>query len=207
MDEKKDSQEVATDDNAETSTQQETKKHKGHKGLIITVVIIVVIAAVGVAGWAWHSQPSFCNAICHQPMDTYVQSYSSGDTAVLSAVHAKQGMKCLDCHEAKLDEQLTEFGVWMSGDYETPLPEGTFDYDESYCLNESCHNMTRDELTESTASLPFNPHNTARHGDIACSTCHKAHGQSVMYCSECHDEAEVPNGWLSYDEYVSSQEN
>jgi len=172
------------------------KTGRRHRGLIITIVIILVIACLGVGFAVWHEQPSFCNAICHKPMDPYVQSYGSGNTACLSAVHAKQGMKCLDCHVPTMDQQMAEAGAWLSGDYQDPIPAYTFTYDESYCLNESCHNMTRDELTESTAMLPLNPHAT-QHGEIACSECHKAHSASVMYCATCHKDAEVPNGWVA----------
>ncbi len=56
----------------------------------------------------------------------------------------------------------------------TPVAENTFQYNESFCLNESCHNMTRDELTESTSDMAFNPH-VQQHGDIDCGECHKAH--------------------------------
>lgn len=62
---------------------------KGRKGLIVTVVAIVVIALAGAGFWVWHQQPSFCNAICHRPMDRYVETYESGNSSMLSAVHAK----------------------------------------------------------------------------------------------------------------------
>lgn len=179
---------------------------KGRKGLIVTVVVIVVIAVAGAGFWVWHQQPSFCNAICHQPMDSYVETYESGNTAMLSAVHAKQGKVCLDCHEAKFDEQVNEATAWISGDSTTPIAENTFQYDESFCLNEACHNMTRDELTESTSNMAFNPHKQ-QHGDIDCGECHKAHSASVMYCTQCHAEAEVPAGWMSYSDYMSSKQN
>ena len=36
----------------------------------ITVAVLAVVAAVAGGGfWVWHEQPSFCNAICHTPMD------------------------------------------------------------------------------------------------------------------------------------------
>ncbi len=178
---------------------------KGRKGLIVTVVAIVVIALAGAGFWVWHQQPSFCNAICHKPMDRYVETYESGNSSMLSAVHAKQGKVCLDCHEAKLDDQVAEATAWVSGDFTDPVAENTFQYNESFCLNESCHNMTRDELTESTSDMAFNPH-VQQHGDIDCGECHKAHSESVMYCTQCHAEAEVPDGWMSYSDYMSAKQ-
>ena len=65
--------------------------------------------------------------------------------------------------------------------------------------------MTRDELIQKTADVTFNPHYT-QHGDIACSTCHKAHSDSVMYCTECHAAAQTPDGWLTWDEYQQSKQ-
>ena len=47
--------------------------------------------------------------------------------------------------------------------------------------------------------MEFNPHK-AQHGEIECSECHKAHRASVMYCTQCHSEAEVPEGWLTVAE-------
>ncbi len=179
-------------------------KKKSNKGKIIGIVVAVV-AVLGIAFWTWHSQPSFCNAVCHTPMDPYVQTYESGDSAMLSAVHAKAGKICLDCHEAKFDEQVHEATAWVSGNYQNPIPENTFEYDETFCLNKACHNMTRDELTQKTADMTFNPHVT-QHGDIACSTCHKAHSDSVMYCTECHAAAQTPDGWLTWDEYQQSKQ-
>ena len=45
----------------------------------------------------------------------------------------------------------------------------------------------------------YNPHE-AHHMELECTTCHKAHRASVMYCTQCHAQAEVPEGWLSMGE-------
>ncbi|WP_282209016.1 cytochrome c3 family protein [Parvibacter caecicola] len=65
-------------------------------------------------------------------------------------------------------------------------------------MNESCHNMTRDELTEKTADCEFNPH-AMQHDNYDCSTCHKAHRASIYYCTKCHSETadDLPAGWLT----------
>ena len=131
---------------------------------------------------------------------------------------------CLDCHKPVLSQQITEGMHWISGSYEvaganakgqTILEErdletlaagvGMEDEDQ-FCLNDSCHHVTddgteiktRDDLLAATADLDpeYNPHQP-QHGEYACSQCHKAHSQSVNYCTQCHSTAVVPDGWLS----------
>ena len=71
---------------------------------------------------------------------------------------------------------------------------------DELCLNESCHHLTRDDLYELTADMgTYNPH-WAHHEELECTTCHKAHRASVMYRTQCHAQAEVPEGWLSMAE-------
>ena len=96
---------------------------------------------------------------------------------------------------------------WVTGNYVAPLEERDLDQlteargieGEQFCLNEACHNMTRDDLIKATSGMEFNPH-VAQHGEIACNECHKAHRASVVYCTQCHSEAEVPEGWLTVAE-------
>lgn len=71
---------------------------------------------------------------------------------------------------------------------------------DELCLNESCHHLARDDLYELTAGMgTYNPH-WAPHEELECTTCHKAHRASVMYCTQCHAQTEVPEGWLSMAE-------
>ena len=165
---------------------------------IVTVCIVAAVAVAAVGGFAvWHNQPSFCNSICHTPMNAYVESYYNSDGTMLANAHMKAGKDCLTCHEPKIEEQIGEGIHWITGDY-------TFDEDtqhlvsrsgefatQEFCLNESCHNMTRDELTESTSDMAFNPH-VQQHGDIDCGECHKAHSESVMYCTQCMPRPRCP---------------
>ena len=162
---------------------------------IVVGVVAVTLVAAGAGFMVWHEQPSFCNAICHSPMDSYVESYYSGDDAHLVTAHVAQGDECLDCHVPTLDEQMAEGLKWVSGDFKDPLP--AMEYEDSFCLNEACHDVTRDDLTQATADMDFNPHQN-RHGDLACSTCHSMHGASDMYCGQCHEEAAAEGrelGW------------
>ena len=127
---------------------------------------------------------------------------------MLAAYHGKLGNTCLDCHVPTLGEQISEGGAWLAGNYTFPLTERTASElteasgrsADELCLNEACHNLTRDDLYEKTADMgTYNPH-WAHHEELECTTCHKAHRASVMYCTQCHAQAEVPEGWLSMGE-------
>ena len=178
----------------------------GKKAITITVAIVAVIAVLGVGMFIWHGQPSFCGQVCHTPMQPYVDSYHNNDGATsLAYTHNLAGEKCLDCHPARIDEQVTEATHWVAGDY-------AFDQDsqrlisrsgeiatQDFCLSEDCHNLDLDQLREATSSMAWNPHDFTEHGMTNCGDCHKMHGQSVLVCSECHYQAaeNVPEGWDS----------
>lgn len=205
---------------------------KKSKRLPITIGVIVAIVAVAGAGfWVWHEQPSFCNAICHTPMDAYLPTYESetdqagidkygnevkNANAMLAPVHRQEnGDTCLSCHVPTLGEQMSEGGAWITGSYEVietkaglqVPPEATLDQlvaargvqPDEFCLNESCHNMTRDQLVEATSDMPFNPH-VPNHEVASCGSCHKAHRASVFTCASCHNETELPDGWVTESE-------
>lgn len=197
-------------------------KKKGKKWPIVVGVVAVVLIAAGAGFWVWHEQPSFCAAICHTPMDEYLETYEqepgttgvdkwgnevSNTNAMLAVSHKAQGKDCMSCHVPTLSEQMSEGINWVTGNYVYPLEERDTDMlteargldGDEFCLNESCHNLTRDDLVKATSGMEFNPHK-AQHGEIECSECHKAHRASVMYCTQCHSEAEVPEGWLTVAE-------
>ena len=109
---------------------------KGKKKLpIILGVVAVVVVAAGAGFWVWHEQPSFCNAICHTPMDAYYETYAEGtqdkwgneldETQRESMLAYKHGsypgdatVTCMECHVPTLSEQITEGIAWISGGYE-----------------------------------------------------------------------------------------
>lgn len=172
---------------------------------IVTVCIVAAVAVAAVGGFAvWHNQPSFCNSICHTPMNAYMESYYNSDGTMLANAHMKAGKDCLTCHEPKTEEQIGEGIHWITGNY-------TFDEDtqhlvsrsgeftmQEFCLNESRHNMDLDKLEKKTEWMAWNPHDFSEHGVTECH-CHKMHCQSVITCSECHYQAaeDVPEGWTS----------
>lgn len=200
----------------------QASKKRRRATVAVVVAAVIVVAAVGM--FVWHEQPSFCSAICHTPMDSYLPTYEAsidgsgtdkwGNTvedasSMLAPVHATAGKTCMDCHVPTLSEQLTEGAEWITGNYASPLGERTLDQlaaarglenSEEFCMNDTCHNFSREDLEKKTAWMgEINPH-SPQHGEQDCGLCHKAHRESVMYCSQCHTEAVVPDGWVSYQE-------
>lgn len=193
------------------------------------VVAVLVLAGAGLT--VWHEQPSFCAAICHDPMDSYLPTYEAtpGESAtdkwgndvedassMLAAVHGEVGKTCMDCHVPQLGEQMTEGLEWVTGNYDSPLGERTatqlleargIENSDEFCMNDSCHPYTRDDLEKKTAWMgKINPH-TPQHGEQKCTTCHKAHRTSVNYCTQCHTDAVVPDGWIDYTESKRLEES
>ena len=140
---------------------------------------------------------------------------------MLAPVHAQEGITCVGCHVPQMSEQVTEGLGWLTGSYsvvqtvdERFVPEEKTLSDltaargiasEAFCLNSGCHvnddgsTMTRDDLVDKTSYMKRNPH-VQEHGEVACSECHKAHRASTVYCSKCHSDATIPDGWISYKE-------
>ena len=156
--------------------------------------------------------------------DKYYHTVESTQ-GMMAAVHRDADVTCMGCHVPQLSEQIGEGIGWASGGYTvydtdmqtTVLPQRTLAdltearaiEDDAFCMNEQCHTAgtmpaTRDDLQEATASgAGRNPHDR-HHGDMSCDTCHKAHTQSINYCSDCHDDARTPDGWLTVDEAVDA---
>ncbi len=214
-------------------------RRKNRKLPVVIGVVVVVLAVAGGGFWVWHEQPSFCNAICHTPMDGYLTTYEatpgepatdkwgnevSDASSMLAPVHAQAGVTCVQCHVPQLAEQVGEGLSWVAGSYNvsqtiderfvpeekslSDLTEARGIASEQFCLNSGCHSnddgsaMTRDDLVEKTSDMKRNPH-VQQHGEVACSECHKAHRASTVYCSKCHSDTTIPDGWISYSEAES----
>ena len=172
---------------------------------IVVGVIAVVLVCAGAGFFAWHNQPSFCNAICHEPMDYYVEGYYSEAPqghASLAAAHAQEGVTCLQCHEATIEAQVNEGTAWISGAYavngDGSLQPQLITADKKQCVVAGCHEW-EDVVaaTQDWGGTPgVNPHASHQGEAIDCSNCHSVHGTSVMYCNACHDY-QVPAGWDS----------
>ena len=202
-------------ENTEKVAEQAAKpapKKGATRGRIVAAVVVAVVIVAGCGMFAWHNSPSFCGTVCHTPMSKYVADFEAGpvdggSTAMLAAYHgADADMNCLSCHEAKIDEQVTEGMSWISGSYnfdsDTQMLEsrsGELPTAE-FCLKSGCHDgiNTVDDLTAATADREFNPHDWSQHGVVTCGNCHKAHETSEFYCTQCHLDAtysSVSNGW------------
>ncbi|MCL1799649.1 MAG: cytochrome c3 family protein [Eggerthellaceae bacterium] len=196
--------------------------------LVVLGVLALAFIAAGAGFWIWHEQPSFCSAICHTPMDPYGRTYefSSGAPgedkwgnevpdagAMMVVTHKEAGEDCMACHVPSLGEQITEGLTWITGNYEYPLNERNLKNlveargipADEFCLNDRCHHVTadgaalqtRDDLFAMTDEYTRNPHKP-QHGENECGLCHKAHRASVNYCSQCHGDAPIPDGWLTH---------
>lgn len=196
MDEElKDSAVEGNSEQAESLEPNPKKKRSHKKHWIVLGTVAVIIIGLGIGGLVWHEQPGFCSAICHEPMDSYVSGYYSGDNSLLVTAHAEAGEECLDCHKTDLGQQISELGVYISGDYTTPLPmtkTGT----REFCGE--CHDSEEIKTkTENYGGSKRNPHDSHYGDSIECYSCHRAHRESTMYCSECHKDITSPNGWKS----------
>lgn len=126
------------------STEEESAKsapprRRARKIPIALGTLAVILVAAGAGFWVWHEQPSFCNAICHTPMDPYLPTYEAepgGEAvdkwgnevedagAMLAASHrASAKATCLDCHVPTLSEQVTEGVAWVTGGYDVDANE------------------------------------------------------------------------------------
>lgn len=124
------SREGGSSESAEPKSEGSRKKIGAVAGVLGAVFIIA-----GAGFFVWHEQPSFCNAICHMPMDPYMSTYEAepGGAAVdkwgnevedagamLSVTHRVNSAEatCLSCHVPTMSEQITEGVAWAAGSYE-----------------------------------------------------------------------------------------
>lgn len=183
------------------------QRKRGKRGWIVAGVVAAVVVVAGIGMWVWHEQPSFCNAICHSPMDAYVESYTEGDPGKLVTQHAAANESCLDCHEATLTTQVSEVMAWVSDSY--PMDEanrmlatGKEFATQEFCARSGCHDMT--EVVANTWGFSenaekYNPHASHQDNVLECGDCHKVHETSELYCAKCHD-LNLPEGWEATDE-------
>ncbi|MEG2261134.1 MAG: cytochrome c3 family protein [Raoultibacter sp.] len=171
---------------------------KTKKWPIAVGIVVAVLVVAGAGFFAWHEQPSFCNAVCHNPMDNYVEGYYN-DASLMAATHKNADVTCLECHEAKIDQQISEGINWATGNFKTDaqgnIARVGVTADKAFCASSGCHDMA--VVTAATqdwgGESGVNPHSNHQ-GLLDCSNCHSAHGTSHMYCNTCHDW-KVPQGW------------
>lgn len=224
------------DEAVDTASDESPAPKKKKNKVKIVGIVVGVILVLGIGLFVWHEQPSFCNAICHTPMDAYGDTFLKGDVdkygnelteqqsmGMMAYAHKeKAGFTCMKCHVPVLGQQVSEAMNWVSGNYEiigtnqkgqallkehtiAELSEPIGMSGDEFCLRSGCHvnddgsDMTRADLAAKTAHYGnYNPHES-HNGDMACDQCHKAHSQSVNFCSSCHaGEAPIPDGWVNY---------
>ena len=178
-------------------------KKKRKKLPVILGVVAVVLVAAGAGFFVWHEQPSFCNAICHTPMDPYNETYEQAidtqgvdkwgnevnDTrAMMSVLHREEDVTCLECHVPTIEEQLSEGMAWISGNYTVPLDEYTMKDltshrnapADEFCLNDSCHHVSSVDGSD----IKTRDDLTAIFADQTFNPHSEQHGQNQ--CSDCH---------------------
>jgi hypothetical protein len=166
---------------------------------IMSFAAFIALSGLVTGGVIWHKQPRFC-AMCHTPMNNYVQNYFGGDTTLQITRHAVGDtlkLKCVDCHESLIREQVREGMNWVTGNYTYPLEKrkiGT----RSFCMSAGCH--VESKIIEATKDhrntlFAYNQHEP-RHGKQECYNCHSMHGESVLTCNQCH-KFDLPDGWIS----------
>lgn len=207
-----DTQNSTTATEASTTPQNAEPKRPRKRGWIVAGVIVAVIVVAGAGFWVWHEQPSFCNSVCHSPMDYYVETYTADDPHLGITAHANNDVACLNCHEAELTTQISEVMAWVSDSYPmtddgTMLATGKEFANEEFCARSECHHAagtTFDEITNnlwgfSDNDPKYNPH--ASHQDLAleCGDCHGIHEANVLVCNECHS-LNMPEGWEAPNE-------
>lgn len=168
---------------------------------IVVGCVTLVLALAGAGLFAWHQTPGFCNAVCHVPMDNYVQGYFE-DESLCANAHYRAGTSCLDCHEPKLEEQVAEGLAWVRGDFRVDengdIATVGVTADEKMCTQGGCHDMK--DVIAATADwggeAGVNPHESHQGAPIDCSNCHGVHKASNMYCNACHDYL-TPEGWTN----------
>jgi len=177
-------------------TQGPAEKKARRKWPIVLGVVAVLLVSAGAGLMVWHEQPSFCNAICHEPMGSYVDEYYSEDRSLLAVVHRQADVECLDCHEPTFSDQVSEGIAWITGDFYAE-PEKRDFANDAFCLNEACHVKEGiAQATEDWGGNDFNPHASHMGKDITCGDCHSMHRESSVYCNKCHN-ADLPEGWVN----------
>lgn len=192
------------------------KKPRAHRKLpIILGAVVAVVIVAGAGFWVWHEQPSFCNAICHTPMDAYLPTYEcemnepgidkwgnevSTSNAMLAPVHRVENENtCMSCHVPVLSEQVSEVVSWVSGNYDVVttqtgmkvIPECNLEdltAARGIAPNDFCLNSSCHNLTQEDLLEA-----TEQYGER---NPHKEpHGQRL--CSDCHKAHRASENYCS----------
>lgn len=165
---------------------------------VIAVAAVIVIGGATAGMLVWHEQPSFCADLCHI-MQPYEDAWaSSGFEAHL---HAVKDVECLDCHDPTVKQQVDEVVKFVTKDYKVPLRERKVK--QQVCLSCKEHD-NYPALAETTKDWKRNVH-ASHWGEMECYLCHKQHRANVLYCTKCHTDLTLPEGWEKNTETASGQ--
>lgn len=189
---------------ADNVSSADTPEKKRKKWPVVVGIVVVVLVVAGCGMWVWHSQPSFCNAFCHTPMDEYVQTYEepsgqpgtdkwgndvSNTDAMLAVTHKDAGDNCLSCHVPSMSQQINEVGEEITGNYYYPLDEvsgedlqsnsGHDGGGDAFCLRSGCHNSLTGDGSDLTRDKL-----TELTSDRQFNPHRWQHGQ--IACTQCH---------------------
>ena len=161
-------------------------KLKKPKVLLLAVIVCAVggYACYAIMNATVMAQPWFC-ATCHNMQSEYDTYTHEG---YLAHKHAQEDVTCHDCHEPTLAQQMNEGWLFITGQYEEPMPQ--YGYDNKQCLREGCHEWN--EVVEATAYLgdksPHNGTHEVGNEPPQCMDCHSVHHkQSTAKCNQCHE--------------------
>ena len=155
-------------------------------GLLAGIVVLFGAAVAGM--WVYHEQPEFCANLCHI-MQPYEDAWASSEFE--AHAHAQEDVACLDCHEPTIQQQLEEVQKYVTKDFKVPLRERKMP--QAKCLSCKEHD-SYPALAETTADWKRNPH-ASHWGDMECVLCHNQHRANVLYCTQCHNDLTLPEGW------------
>lgn len=114
------------------------RRRLSNKARIVLATTAAVVVVAGAGFWIWHEQPGFCNALCHSPMDSYVEGYQAANT-LMAERHLEADVACLQCHEPRIDEQVSEAVAWAAGDFDDPMGASNLANTQGFCLRSGCH--------------------------------------------------------------------
>ncbi len=161
---------------------------------LIAGIVLLAGAGLGIAAEKnpYQKDPQSC-AKCH-PIKPYVDTWTQSD--FLAHAHSKAGIGCQECHQLTPQQEKANVAAYNKKKFKTPLEER--EYDQEMCLR--CHGSYK-EIIERTKDikakgLSRNPHDS-HYKEIQCNLCHRAHRESVDYCSQCHPPVVKKPGWKS----------
>lgn len=100
----------------------------------------------------------------------------------LAKKHIAAGIGCKECHTSGVPAKKAA----SKSDFPRLATKET-------CLK--CHGSYKDIAAATTSyQKPFNPH-YSHYSELNCYTCHRVHQTSEMFCTSCHLDMKVPNGW------------